>query len=131
MTAKSPATENGSNRSPFSVLFVCTANQARSPMALLIMRRVLRELDLNWSLRAAGTHAVRGKSLPQLTCAVLSEIGIDASEFRSRPLTATMVQKADLVLTADTQNRHDVATIEVGALGRGFTLKQFSRYASV
>jgi len=41
----------------FGVLFVCTANHCRSPIAEHLLRRELASRDLDWSVASAGTRA--------------------------------------------------------------------------
>jgi protein-tyrosine phosphatase len=116
---------------PFSVLFICTANQARSPAAVLLMTRELKTLGLRWNLSAAGTHATPGRLLPESSVKALAEVGLDAEGYRSTLLEPALIEEADLVLTADTQNRRDAASMDAAALGKIFTIRQFARYCSV
>jgi protein-tyrosine phosphatase len=61
---------------------------------------------------------------------VLAERGADTRMFESRPLTATMLAAADLVLTASRGQRAACATLLPAAVRRTFTLRQFGRLAA-
>lgn len=89
-----------------SILFVCTGNTCRSPMAQGLFRKALAdrlgvrmaELEARgYRIASAGTFAVR--DVPAAGCAVevLRERGIDLSGHRSRAVTASMIGDADFV----------------------------------
>jgi protein-tyrosine phosphatase len=61
---------------------------------------------------------------------VLEESGTDSTGFRSRRLTAGLVAKADLVLTATRRQRSACVAFEPSAVRRTFTIPQFGRYAA-
>jgi protein-tyrosine-phosphatase len=63
---------------------------------------------------------------PRITKA-LARADIESSDFRSKPLTQHLVERAQLILTAETAHRAAVVRLEPTALGRVFTLRQFAR----
>jgi arsenate reductase len=75
------------------VLFLCVGNSARSQMAEALLEH--RGGDA-FEVESAGTNAT---ALNPLTVTVLSEIGIDWSGARSKPLTDFLGQPFDLVVT--------------------------------
>lgn len=88
-----------------SVLFVCTANICRSPMAMGLMQaRVTTEPEL-WNIASAGIWAQQGSPPAQYTRDVLRTRGIDLGEYRSRPITRDMLQNFNLILTMERNHR--------------------------
>ena len=84
------------------VVFVCTGNTCRSPMAEGLARNWERRRDpngLSVEVSSAGVAAGPGSSASQQTLDVLRERGIDLSTHQSRMLTPEMVDRADVVLT--------------------------------
>jgi len=81
------------------IIFVCTGNICRSPMAEGILRQ--RWMDAGISDRTVSSMGVQGlddspaTDLAQQVCA---ENGIDISEHRSRPISGEELQAADLIL---------------------------------
>ena len=63
--------------------------------------------------------------------AVLRERGVDASGFVARELTAELVVRADLVLTATREHRAAVVGLVPAAVRRSFTLKEFARLSGL
>jgi protein-tyrosine-phosphatase len=83
----------------FNILFVCTGNTCRSPLAEGIARSALAARG--WShVRAASAGVAGAHSHPASEHAVrvAARHGVDLSGHRSRPLTEDLVAWADLVL---------------------------------
>jgi len=82
-----------------NLLFVCTGNTCRSPLAEAIARaeaarRGLEHVDC----RSAGTSAFPGHPASSLGAVAAAERGIDLSAHRSRPLDPELVAWADAIL---------------------------------
>jgi protein-tyrosine-phosphatase len=84
-----------------TILFVCTANMCRSPMAEGLMRRKLEREDRAHEFRAAsaGVWTVDGRPATESAIMVMAELGIDIRGHRSRLLTDRIVENAALILT--------------------------------
>lgn len=82
-----------------TVLFVCTGNTCRSPMAEGIARHLQRtgKLPNDLFFASAGTAAGDGWPMSEESAAVLTRLGA-TPEGHSKQLTPTMVEKADVVL---------------------------------
>ena len=90
------------------VLFVCTGNTCRSPMAELLMRAQLAEFlkckideleDRGVVVMSAGIAAAPGCPPSSEAVQVMREQGLDLSRHEAQPLTEQLVRHADLILT--------------------------------
>lgn len=92
-----------------TVLFVCTGNTCRSPMAEALMRAELRRRGVSAAVASAGL-AAGGEPAADNAVAVLEEWGLDITRHRSRPLTAELAALADVIaVMTDTHRRMLVA----------------------
>ena len=81
------------------ILFVCTGNICRSPMAEVLMRREIASRGLNGvTVSSAGTGAWDGAPASEGAYLVGLEHGLDLSGHRARLLTDDLVKQADHIL---------------------------------
>jgi protein-tyrosine phosphatase len=110
------------------VLFVCTGNICRSPLAERLGRayldEVLGERAAMVHVSSAGTRAVVGSAMHPDSALVLTGLGGDAEGFRSRQLEEGMPAGADVVLTMTRHHRREVLHVAPRALARSFTLRE-------
>lgn len=82
------------------VLFVCTGNTCRSPMAELFFAAEIAERKVSGvTVRSAGIAACSNTPISDNAAAVLAENRIDAKNFRSTRLTAELIDSSDLIFT--------------------------------
>ena len=82
-----------------NVLFVCTGNTCRSPLAEAIARSAAAGADVVVS--SAGWAAAEGVEAEAHAVAVARDAGLDLTAHRTRRLTRELVDDADLVLALD------------------------------
>lgn len=83
-----------------SILFVCTVNRFRSPLAEVVFRHELQKARYpgNWAVSSAGTWTEA--DLPPMPDAILAaaEVGLDLSGHRSRQINAELIKDNTLVV---------------------------------
>lgn len=80
------------------ILFVCTGNICRSPVAERMLRQLAVGRGLHLDVSSAGTRALNGQPMHPESRRVLQERGIDPGGFQSRMLTPRLVAEAEVVL---------------------------------
>lgn len=110
---------------PFRILFVCTGNTCRSPLAEVIARRSLA--DRGWEnveVRSAGVAAVSGAPASEAAARTAVRHGLDLSPHRSNVLGPELLAWADLVLTMSAGHLARVA--DAGAAEKAALLTTFA-----
>ena len=79
------------------ILFVCTGNTCRSPMAAALMRRRLDRAGAGDIIVDSAGLAAGGETVTPEAAAAMEEIGLHIAGRRSRPLTAALCREADII----------------------------------
>jgi protein-tyrosine-phosphatase len=90
-----------------NVLFVCTGNTCRSPMAEALFRELVRD-RADYQVASAGVAAAPGMPASKHTTALLTERGLDLSGFQSRMLDREALEQATHVFA---MSSHHMAAI--------------------
>jgi len=110
-----------------TILFVCTGNSCRSPMAVGFCRKELAEKlgcsvdqleEKGYKIISAGSAAFDGASASPESIEVCREGQADISEHRSGALTAGLLNQADLIYVMDNSHLRAVERIAPDAANR-------------
>ena len=115
---------------PPLVVLVCRANRIRSPMAEHLLRAELGRAGLDWTVASCGTHARAGLPMDPAAQGFLRGRGVPVADaWRTTPLDHQLLERADLILTAETAQRSNVLQVLPSGLRKTFALRQFARIA--
>ncbi len=110
------------------VVFVCTGNVCRSPMAEGIFRKMLEERGLadEVAVDSAGTWALEGRPATQLAVEAVADMGVDICDHRARTVTVEDLRDSDLVLVMEEAHRRSLFYLAPEFVHKVFLLSEMS-----
>lgn len=109
-----------------NILFVCTGNTCRSPMAEGIFKSLLKDKNIdNINVGSAGISAFEGDIANEKAIYALKNKGIDIGEHKSRQLTMEIIKNSDLVLTMTTGHKRMIVNALPDYSSKVFTIKEY------
>ena len=107
-----------------TVLFVCTGNVCRSPMAEGLFRKAAAGRG-DYRVLSAGLGAVEGQPPSPYAVQAVRELGIDISDQRSRTLTPELLDQADYIFGMTHNHIDTIMMLYPQAAEKTFLLREF------
>jgi glycine hydroxymethyltransferase len=112
-----------------SVLFICTGNICRSPIAEGLFRALIgNRKDIE--VASAGVHAVRGQPPSEHAIDVCAEAGVDIRGLRSQPLTTSLIERATHIFAMTGAHVETIQMLFPMAADKTFLLREFEEAGS-
>lgn len=110
-----------------NILFVCTGNTCRSPMAEVILKH--KQLN-DIQVRSAGIYAMPNAEMSVHAQQVLNEANMTHQHLATQ-LSITEVEWADLILTMTTAHKDTIIAYYPNAENKVFSLKEYTSEGSL
>jgi protein-tyrosine-phosphatase len=111
----------------FRVLFVCTGNTCRSPLAAAALKRALGAEAARVEIGSAGTGAFEGAPPSANAVRAADRDGLDLTGHRSRRLDRALLAGVDLVLLMDPRDLPQVKALDPEAAAQTYGLADFAK----
>ena len=107
-----------------NILFVCTGNVCRSPMAEVLLKQQLQ--DPQTIVGSAGLGAAQSQPASSHATSAVKELGLDLSAHKSRPLTSDMVRAADAIFAMTHSHLDMILMLFPSASEKTFLVGEFA-----
>lgn len=95
------------------VLFVCTGNTCRSPMAELLFNKIAREKGIDATAQSAGLCTIEGLLINDNSKEALRELGVESDFFRSTDIYDLNLNSFDLVVGMTKEHVAELKTMGI------------------
>ncbi len=91
------------------IVMICLGNICRSPIAEGVMKKLIRQHQLDWEVYSAGTSGFHNGEKPHTeSISVSAKHEIDITHQRSQQVDKSDIETADLLVVMDQQNHQNV-----------------------
>ena len=113
-----------------NVLFLCSGNTCRSPMAEAIAKEIFSEKGMNISVSSRGLYAFNGESVSENAVLAMKElgVGIDISDHRAIGVVRDDIDGADYIFTMTQSHKGFVESNSPHKVENLFTIGEFTNH---
>lgn len=106
-----------------NILFVCTGNTCRSPMAAALFNKIAVERNLDVRIESAGIFAGEGDTASNEAIIAMKKYDVDLLGHHAQNINTELLEKSDLILTMTAAHK---MVIEPSAQGKTYTLCEYA-----
>ncbi len=111
------------------ILFICTGNTCRSPMAEGLFNRIAEERGLDSKAKSAGMFVIPGSRVSDNAISAMEDRGIDIKSHIPAAIDAESVRDADLILTMTSGQKAALGAAAPELADKLYTLKEYANEA--
>lgn len=109
------------------IMFVCTGNICRSPMAHYYMQKRVKDLKIenDFLISSCGVYAYNGEKATQNAILVMKEYNVDMENHRATNIADTNIEDYDYIITLTTRHKEQIKYHYPKLDNNIYTLREF------
>ena len=107
------------------LLFICTGNTCRSPMAAALARHHVAQAGRPWQVESAGLYAIPGLPMAAYATDALIRRHVVVQNHQSQAVTPKLIESADYIFTMTQSHKSELLQAYKNAAGKTYTLREF------
>jgi protein-tyrosine phosphatase len=108
------------------VIFVCSGNICRSPMAAVIAAQKMTSAGISHRIISAGTLGLMNRRAAEHAVTAVSEIGLDLSDHRSQSANSGILNMADVIVVMSPMHTTHIKKLNSALTGKILELWRFA-----
>ncbi|MEC7224901.1 MAG: low molecular weight protein arginine phosphatase [Verrucomicrobiota bacterium] len=108
-----------------SILFVCTGNICRSPMAEGLFQKLIANSEIEIEVQSAGVSTFGGQKPSQHTLDILKDEGVDLTNNLSQPLDSKLINEANYIFAMSASHIMAIENMFPEAIEKTFLVTNF------
>lgn len=109
------------------IMFICTGNICRSAMAEGMMKKLIKENNIDAEVYSCGIYAETGNGPTYNAQEAASEYGADISNHRATNIRDSKIEEMDIILCATISHKQSVLYLHPELEGKVFTMKEYAK----
>lgn len=109
------------------IMFICTGNICRSAMAEGMMKKLIKENNIDAEVYSCGIYAETGNDPTYNAQEAASEYGADISNHRATNIRDSKIEEMDIILCATISHKQSVLYLHPELEGKVFTMKEYAK----
>ena len=109
------------------IMFICTGNICRSAMAEGMMKKLIKENNIDAEIYSCGIYAETGDYATYNAQEAASEYGADISNHRATNIRDSKIEEMDIILCATISHKQSVLYLHPELEGKVFTMKEYAK----
>ena len=111
-----------------NILFVCTGNTCRSPLAEAVAKSIFPKDEYN--IMSAGLSVIENQPASENAVLAAEALGLNLKEHNAKQITPSLIKDADIVLTMTSGHKQAIANACNSEGTPVFTLAEYAGHGS-